>query len=89
MSQSNTEADLNNLTMSEEAIPLLEAVKKHVAENVQPITEEFFALDAQKTDRWSWHPRQLELLEGACRLIKRLHGFSRLPRRFPHARPSL
>ena len=65
MSQSNTEADLNNLTMSEEAIPLLEAVKKHVAENVQPITEEFFALDAQKTDRWSWHPRQLELLEGA------------------------
>jgi acyl-CoA dehydrogenase len=65
MSQANTEADLNNLTMSEEAIPLLEAVKKHVAENVQPITEEFFALDAQKTDRWSWHPRQLELLEGA------------------------
>ncbi|MGA0840531.1 MAG: acyl-CoA dehydrogenase family protein [Pseudomonadales bacterium] len=51
--------------MSEEAIPLLEAVKKHIAENVQPITEEFYALDAEKTDRWSWHPRQLELLEGA------------------------
>lgn len=65
MSQDNTEADLNNLTMSEEAIPLLEAVKKHIAENVQPITEEFYALDAEKTDRWSWHPRQLELLEGA------------------------
>jgi acyl-CoA dehydrogenase len=65
MSQANTEADLNNLTMSEEAIPLLEAVKKHIAENVQPITEEFYALDAEKTDRWSWHPRQLELLEGA------------------------
>jgi acyl-CoA dehydrogenase len=65
MSQSNTEADLNNLTMSEEAIPLLERVKRHIAENVQPITEEFYALDAEKTDRWSWHPRQLELLEGA------------------------
>jgi acyl-CoA dehydrogenase len=65
MSQANTEADLNNLTMSEEAIPLLEAVKKHIAENVQPISEEFHALDAEKTDRWSWHPRQLELLEGA------------------------
>jgi len=65
MSQSNTEADLNNLTMSEEAIPLLERVKQHIAENVQPITEEFYALDAEKTDRWSWHPRQLELLEGA------------------------
>ncbi|MFM7211771.1 MAG: acyl-CoA dehydrogenase family protein [Actinomycetota bacterium] len=51
--------------MSEEAIPLLERVKQHIAENVQPITEEFYALDAEKTDRWSWHPRQLELLEGA------------------------
>jgi acyl-CoA dehydrogenase len=65
MSQSNVEADLNNLAMSEEAIPLLEAVKKHIKENVDPITEEFYALDEQKTDRWSWHPRQLELLEGA------------------------
>jgi acyl-CoA dehydrogenase len=65
MSQSNVDADLNNLAMSEEAIPLLEAVKKHIRENVDPIIEEFYALDDQKTDRWSWHPRQLELLEGA------------------------
>ena len=65
MSQSNVDADLNNLAMSEEAIPLLEAVKKHIRENVDPITEEFHELDKQKTDRWSWHPRQLELLEGA------------------------
>ena len=41
------------------------AVKKHIAENVDPITEEFFRLHDEKTDRWSWHPRQLELLEGA------------------------
>ncbi|MEZ5557655.1 MAG: acyl-CoA dehydrogenase family protein [Pseudomonadales bacterium] len=65
MSQTDIEADLNNLAMSEEAQPLLDAVKKHIAENVAPITEEFFALDKEKTDRWSWHPRQLELLEGA------------------------
>jgi acyl-CoA dehydrogenase len=66
MAENNgAEADLNNLTMSEQAIPLLEAVKRHIAENVAPITEEFYSLDAQKTDRWSWHPRQLELLDGA------------------------
>ncbi|MEM7217090.1 MAG: acyl-CoA dehydrogenase family protein [Pseudomonadota bacterium] len=57
--------DLNNLTMGEEAQPLLDAVLKHCKENVEPIQEEFHALDAEKTDRWSWHPRQLELLEGA------------------------
>jgi len=39
--------------MSEEARPLLYAVKKHIEENVEPITEEFYALDAEKEDRWS------------------------------------
>ena len=58
-------SDLNNLAMSAEAVPLLDAVKKHIADNVEPITEEFFKLDSEKEDRWSWHPRQLELLEGA------------------------
>jgi acyl-CoA dehydrogenase len=58
-------SDLNNLAMAEEAVPLLEAVKKHIRENVEPIQEEFYALDREKADRWSWHPRQLELLDGA------------------------
>jgi acyl-CoA dehydrogenase len=62
---SDLDKDLFNLAMSDEAMPLMDAVKKHIAENVDPITEEFFALDKEKTDRWSWHPRQLELLEGA------------------------
>ena len=31
--------DLFDLTMSEEAQPLLDAVKKHIKENVDPITE--------------------------------------------------
>tara|TARA_R110002110_G_C13409333_1_gene713474 strand:+ start:651 stop:1898 length:1248 start_codon:yes stop_codon:yes gene_type:complete len=57
--------DLFNLAMSEEAKPLMAAVKKHIKENVEPITEEYFRLNDQKTDRWSWHPRQLELMEGA------------------------
>ncbi|MCB1645662.1 MAG: acyl-CoA dehydrogenase family protein [Pseudomonadales bacterium] len=51
--------------MSEQAQPLMDAVQKHIKENVEPITEEFFALDKVKEDRWSWHPRQLELLDGA------------------------
>ena len=59
------EADLFNLAMSEQAQPLMDAVKKHITDNVEPITEEFVALDKEKEDRWSWHPRQLELLEGA------------------------
>jgi acyl-CoA dehydrogenase len=62
---SDLDADLFNLAMSEEAQPLMAAVKKHIEDNVVPITEEFFALNNEKEDRWSWHPRQLELLDGA------------------------
>jgi acyl-CoA dehydrogenase len=65
MAQQDLEADLNNLAMSEQAQPLLDAVRKHVAENVEPITEEFFRLGEGRADRWSWAPGQLELLEGA------------------------
>ena len=57
--------DLFDLTMSEEAEPLLDAVKQHIQQNVAPIMEEFHELDKEKDDVWSWHPRQLELLEGA------------------------
>ena len=62
---SDLENDLFNLSMSKEAQPLMDAVQVHIKQNVEPITEEFFALDKEKTDRWSWHPRQLELLDGA------------------------
>ena len=33
------DADLFNLAMSDKAQPLMDAVKKHIAENVEPITE--------------------------------------------------
>ena len=62
--------DLNNLVMREEAQPLLDSVKKHIDKNVEPIVEEFYSLNAEKEDRWSWHPRQLELLEGAKQKAK-------------------
>ncbi len=65
MSATDLDEELLQLNMSDEARPLLDAVKKHIADNVMPIQEEFHALDSEKEDRWSWHPRQLELLEGA------------------------
>lgn len=45
MSEENgLSADLYDLTMSEEVKPLLDAVRKHIAKNVDPITEEFYRL---------------------------------------------
>lgn len=66
----NADESLFNLGMSEKAKPLYFAVMKHIEENVAPITEEFAALEVGKEDRWSWHPRQLELLEGAKKKAK-------------------
>ena len=65
MLDGNATLSLNNLEMSEGAKPLLNAVIKHIRENVDPITDEYFRLAEEKTDRWSHHPRQMELLEGA------------------------
>ncbi|MDZ7734593.1 MAG: acyl-CoA dehydrogenase family protein [Acidimicrobiia bacterium] len=52
-----------DLRMSEEARPLLDAVTAFVAEEVEPNTAEFFRLGADRADRWSWAPGQLELLD--------------------------
>jgi acyl-CoA dehydrogenase len=65
MSMSVHPPELNNLTMSERARPLLDAVVKHIAENVDPISEEFYRLGADRADRWSYAAGQLELLETA------------------------
>jgi len=58
-------AGMNNLEMSEKAKPLLAAVIKHIRENVDPITDEYFRLGEGRADRWSHAPGQLELLETA------------------------
>jgi acyl-CoA dehydrogenase len=59
--------DLYDLTMSDEAQPLLDRVKKHVKENVDPWTEEYHALGKEqaKIDRWDHHPKQMELMDAA------------------------
>ena len=67
-----TEASLYELSMSEEAKPLLERVKNFIADNVQPITEEFYRLGENREDRWSYVPGQLELLDGAKAKAKSL-----------------
>lgn len=54
-----------DLRMSEKVRPLYEAVKKFIAQEVEPITEEFHRLGEGRSERWSWAPGQLELLEGA------------------------
>jgi acyl-CoA dehydrogenase len=59
---SNPEQDLFNLAMSAEVQPLFLKVKQHIADNVDPVTEEYFALNKDKEDRWTFHPRQLELI---------------------------
>ena len=57
--------ELFNLGMSEGARPLLDKVKAFVADEVDPITAEYFALGEGRADRWSFAPGQLELLDGA------------------------
>lgn len=65
METSMPQLEMNNLEMSEKAKPLLAAVVRHIRENVDPISEEFERLAASNPERWSYHPRQLELLEAA------------------------
>ncbi len=77
--------DLNNLAMSKEAQPLFDAVKKHIEENVAPITDEFFRLGEGRTDDWSWAPGQLELLEARQGQGQGLRPVELLPARRPRS----
>lgn len=72
MSNSDSTMDLNNLVMSQEAQPLLDAVTAFIKEHVEPIYDEYLAEDNSKEDRWSYTPRQTELLEGAKAKAKEL-----------------
>lgn len=57
--------EMNNLAMSDAARPLLERVKQHIEDNVDPILEEFNRLGEGRAERFSYAPGQLELLEQA------------------------
>ncbi|HEX2578071.1 MAG TPA: acyl-CoA dehydrogenase family protein, partial [Aquihabitans sp.] len=56
--------DALNLAMSEQARPLYEQVKAFIAEEVEPMTAEFFRLGEGRADRWGYGEGQLELLDG-------------------------
>ena len=56
--------ELYNLGMSEGARPLLDKVRAFIADEVEPITAEYFRLGEGRADRWSFAPGQLELLDG-------------------------
>ena len=55
--------DAMNLAMSAKAVPLYEAVKKFIAEEIEPVTRKYFELGEGRADRWSYGEGQLELLE--------------------------
>ena len=55
--------DAMNLAMSASVQPLYEAVKAFIRDEVDPITEKYYALGEGRADRWSYAPGQLELLE--------------------------
>src|SRR4051794_39039669 len=61
----NPQDELNDLRMSEKAVPLLNHVRRFIADVVEPMSEKFHALDEGKADIWSYAPGQLELLEAA------------------------
>jgi acyl-CoA dehydrogenase len=58
------DGELYNLAMSEAARPLLERVRTFIATEVEPMSVEFHKLDAERTERFSYAPGQLELLDG-------------------------
>jgi acyl-CoA dehydrogenase len=54
-----------DLRMSDKVQPLYQAVIKFIAEDVNPITEEFHRLGEGRADPWSWGEGQLEVLSDA------------------------
>ena len=61
----DTQNELNDLRMSDAAVPLYEHVKTFIRDVVNPMSEEFHRLGEGKADIWSYAPGQLETLEKA------------------------
>ena len=64
MHSGNATDEALNLSMSEHAVPLFEAVKAFIANEIEPITEEYYRLGEGRAERWGYGEGQLELLEG-------------------------
>ena len=61
----NPQDELNDLRMSEKAVPLLNKVKEFIRDVVNPMSEEFHRLGEGRPDVWQYAPGQLEVLEAA------------------------
>ena len=59
-----TEAKPMDLGITKHLQPILEAVRDMVRNEIMPLDEEFLAEVGAKGDRWSYTPRQTEILEG-------------------------
>ena len=55
--------EMYDLRMSEQARPLFDAVRRFIAEEVEPNTEEFFRLGEGRAEHWGYGEGQLELLD--------------------------
>ena len=64
---------LNDLRMSEKAMPLYEHVKRFIKETVEPMSVKYEALGEGRSgaDRWTYAPGQLDVLNGAKEQAKK------------------
>ena len=70
MSGLENHPELFDLRMSDEARPLLEAVKAFMKEEIGPVTHKFHELGEGRAERFSYEPGQLEILEGLKDMAK-------------------
>jgi len=61
----NPQDELNDLRMSDEAMPLLDHVRRFIKDVVNPMSEEYYRLGEGRLDPWQYAPGQLEALEKA------------------------
>jgi hypothetical protein len=57
--------ELNDLRMSDKALPLFNAVKAFIQDVAEPASEEWHRLGEGRPDPWQYAPGQLEVLEAA------------------------
>ena len=64
---------LNDLRMSEKAMPLYEHVKRFIKETVEPMSARYEALGEGRSgaDRWTYAPGQLDVLNSAKEQAKK------------------
>jgi len=67
----NPQDEVNDLRMSDKALPLLNKVKVFIREVAEPTAEEFHRLGEGRPDPWQYAPGQLEVLDAAKEKAKK------------------